>query len=227
MMRDQTMSQMSDADRAEYQGSLAAAGNDARACFQMLAGRCLQRNLRANAGAEMVPEALARCCGTVWDMVEDHGWPTPVKTGEEREAVETELPNLAAWVERAMESMAAGPLETKLQATLRNAVGQLFKACCYPEITVCRNSYRLQTADGRCKRQIHANAKSRLSGSPCVDCPWTVRLTAEQHARLLRDSWAPANAVAFDFDPMCFLPEDFRSLRRFLWQHARSRQDTL
>lgn len=218
---------MSDAEREEYQRGFAATGNNARGCFQLLAGRCLQRYLRANAGAELMPEALAGCCGTVWDIVEGHGWPMPVKIGEEREAVETDLPNLAAWVERAMESMASEPLDTKSRATLRNAVGQLFKACIYPEITVCRNSYRLQTADGRCKRQNHANAKARLSGSPCVDCPWTVRLTAEQHARLLRDSWAPGNAVAFDFDPMCFLPEDFRSLRRFLWLHARSRQDTL
>lgn len=221
------MSLMSAAESEEYRRMLAVAGNSARACFQELAARCLRRFLKANSGLEVPSESIAWCCGTVWDIVGGHGWPEPAGVGEEREAVDTDLPNLAGWIDRAMESVALEHLDARALATLRNAVGQLFKACCYPEITVCRNSYRLQTADGRCKRQIHANARARLSGSPCVDCPWTVRLSAERHAELLRESWAPGNEMAFDFDPMCFLPEDFRSLRRFLWQHARSRQDTL
>ncbi len=215
-------------DHEEYRQSLAAAEGSARRRFQSLAGRCLVRYVNRNSGTALDEAIVAPCCGVVWDIAEAWGWPTPLPVGAEREATDIEMPDLVAWVGRATQSASTDVgMGDKALGCLKTAVEQLIKTCIYPEITVCRNSYRLQTADGRCKRQNHANAKARLSGSPCVDCPWTVRLTAEQHARLLRDSWAPGNAVAFDFDPMCFLPEDFRSLRRFLWLHARSRQDTL
>ncbi len=210
-------------DYEEYRQNLAVAGGSARRRFQSLAGACLERYVRANAGIAMDEKSLTQCCEVVWDMVETQGWPAPLSVGQEREATDTELPDLAVWVDRATRSFVTAGVGEQALACLKTAAGQLFKACLYPEITVCRESYRQQTADGRCKRQNHATAKTRLSGSPCVDCPFTVRLSAEQHAALLRKNWAPANSISFDSDPMCFLPEDFRGLRRFLWLHARTR----
>jgi len=232
--------QLSDSEWVEFRHSLSLAGGGVRECFQLLSARCLARYVRSNAGIELDPEPLRQCCGAIWNIVDAHGWPQPLSRGAEREATDTELPELPDWTERVLRSFAGtdpdkgksatdttgqavGGGKSQAMTLLKVAVGQLFKACFYPEITVCRNSYRQQTADGRCKRQNPTAARARLSGSPCVDCPWTVRLSAEEHARLLTASWAPANSIPFDSDPMCFLPEDFRSLRRFLWLHARTR----
>lgn len=214
-------------DDEKYRRNPAHTGESARLRFQFLAGACLARYVQANAGVVVAESCLMPCCEVVWDIVEAHGWPEPLPAGIERRATDTELTDLATWVDRATRPAVEAGVGGQVLSCLKAAVGQLFKTCLYQEITVCRESYRMQTADGRCKRQIQANARARLSGSHCVDCPWTVRLTAEQHATLLRKNWAPGNAVTFDSDPMCFLPEDFRSLRRFLWLHGRSRQDTL
>ncbi len=217
------MSLLTYKDHEEYRQSLAVAGGSARRRFQSLAGACLARYVRANAGIATEEASLAQCCEVVWDIVDTQGWPAPLPVGKEREATDTALPDLAAWVDRATRSFVTAGVGEQALACLKTAVGQLFKTCLYPEITVCRESYRQQTAEGHCKRQKHATASARLSGSPCVDCPYTVRLSAELHATLLRKNWAETNSTSFDSDPMCFLPEDFRGLRRFLWLHARTR----
>jgi hypothetical protein len=116
---------------------------------------------------------------------------------------------------------AYAPLERRVLGPLAEAAGwmtpvrQLVKACWYPEFRRCRDSYREREADGTCRRQESGQARGRLSGSPCVDCPYWLELTAVQHARVVREGWA-GEAGAFAADPELYLPSDFRELRRLV-----------
>jgi hypothetical protein len=89
----------------------------------------------------------------------------------------------------------------------------LVKACLQPEFRRCRDSYREREPDGTCRRQDRDKARARLSGSHCVDCPYWLELTPEQHRRVLRDNWSgDPSALAENEDT--YLPADFRELRR-------------
>lgn len=99
-------------------------------------------------------------------------------------------------------------------------VRQLVKACLQPEFRRCRDSYRERDEDGTCRRQQAGKARGRLSGSPCVDCPYWLELTPEQHARALRDGWV-GDVAAFESDVELYLPSDFRALRRHVRACAR------
>jgi hypothetical protein len=103
---------------------------------------------------------------------------------------------------------------------LSEAGRQLVKACFYPELKVCRDSFRECAGDGSCRRQELERVRRRISGAHCVDCPHWVGLDAEQHAEYLQREWR-GDARVFAAHREVFLPEDFRALRR--WLHAAAR----
>jgi hypothetical protein len=118
-------------------------------------------------------------------------------------------------------SLSAQVLDGVTDASLAEAARQLVKACFYPEFKVCRDSFRETTRDGACRRQELERARARISGSHCVDCPHWVGLTPAEHVEFLAREWHEG-AAAFRADQPVFLPEDFRSLRR--WLHAAARR---
>jgi len=103
---------------------------------------------------------------------------------------------------------------------LGDVARQLVKSCFYPEFTTCRDSYRECGKDGSCRRQEEPRARRRLSGSHCVDCPHWVALGAAQHEALLTEAWH-GDRAHFKLNRALFIPEDFRALRRWLWNQAR------
>lgn len=98
---------------------------------------------------------------------------------------------------------------------LQEAAKQLVKACFYPELAECRNSFREVGRDGACRRQELARARGRVSGTHCVDCPHWVALAPGEHAAMLACEWK-SGAEDFTAGREVFLPEDFRELRRCL-----------
>ena len=100
---------------------------------------------------------------------------------------------------------------------LADAVTQLVKAITYPRLEVCRESYREATPDGSCRRQALAQARRRISGTHCVDCPHWLAFAPAEHAAWLRAAWRTA-PTEFDAARGVFLPEDFRALRRLLYR---------
>lgn len=103
---------------------------------------------------------------------------------------------------------------------LEEAARQLVKACFYPELKACRDSYRAEDAGGRCRRQELPRVRGRMSGSHCVDCPHWVGLDGAAHRDLLAGSWRGDGAEWGQYHSV-FLPEDFRALRRWLYAYAR------
>ena len=129
-----------------------------------------------------------------------------------------------------MSEQECAPLVARVTAGLEDAVladaaRQLVKACFYPEFKVCRNSFREVTRDGVCRRQEIGRARTRISGSHCVDCPHWVGLTPEAHATYLRQEWC-GDPAEFGTQQSVFLPEDFRVLRRWLYRAARQARPT-
>lgn len=102
---------------------------------------------------------------------------------------------------------------------LAEVVRQLIKACLHPVFTQCRDSYRERSADGRCRRQEPDRTRVRVSGAPCVDCPYWTRLTAADHGRLLDAGWV-GDPAAWHGEADLYLPEDFRALRRWVRRRA-------
>ncbi len=98
---------------------------------------------------------------------------------------------------------------------LADAVKQLVKACGYPRLAQCRDSFREVTREGGCRRQELARVRGRISGSHCVDCPHWTALTPAQHAEFLAAEWR-ADPALWSAHREVFLPEDFRALRRWL-----------
>jgi len=99
--------------------------------------------------------------------------------------------------------------------SLADAVTQLVKAITYPRLKVCRDSYREAGPDGSCRRQVLAQARRRISGTHCVDCPHWLTFGPAEHAAWLRAAWR-TDPAEFDVGRGTFLPEDFRALRRLL-----------
>jgi hypothetical protein len=174
--------------------------------FDALVIANLERWFRRN-GRFAVP--AAECAGVaerLRSLLAEKGLPRVPPGGRPEEAGELPAEECAA-----MERCVLGPLGTdELWAT---PVRQLVKACLQPEFRRCRDSYREREADGSCRRQQAGKARGRLSGSPCVDCPYWLELTVERHARVVRDGWA-GDVAAFESDAELYLPSDFRALRR-------------
>jgi hypothetical protein len=92
---------------------------------------------------------------------------------------------------------------------------QVIKACLHPVFTQCRDSYRERAADGHCRRQERDRTRLRVSGAPCVDCPYWTSLDGPAHGRLLDDGWV-GNPAAWRAEADLYLPDDFRALRRWV-----------
>lgn len=129
----------------------------------------------------------------------------------------------APWREEELDPLVAELVEDDDPAAVAEAARQLVKACCYPELTVCRDSFQAPGSDGRCRRQELSRVRTRVSGSHCVDCPHWVALTAEPHAALLESAWR-GDEAEWGRSRGLFLPEDFRALRRCLHRLARDRK---
>lgn len=100
------------------------------------------------------------------------------------------------------------------------AARQLVKACFYPPLVGCRDSFREVTREGVCRRQQLERVRGRISGTHCVDCPHWTALEAGRHAEYLAAEWRMEPAVLVAHRGV-FLPEDFRALRRWLQAAAR------
>jgi len=145
-------------------------------------------------------------------IVERQGLPPPLPDGESGEPGGMAELACATFVREALGGDAVSPAAEPLR--------QIVKACFHPEFRNCRNSFREVSADGKCRRQDLARARRRVSGAPCVDCPYWVQLDAAAHAKLLLAHAAGSPAeIARHLD--VFLPEDFRRLRQ--WRHAAAR----
>jgi hypothetical protein len=147
----------------------------------------------------------------LWAIATERGLPPPLAAHERGEPGGMTEEECSPLVARALAG-AADPL-------LAEAVRQVIKACLYPEFKTCRDSFREVGADGRCKRQEFDRVRRRVSGAHCVDCPYWVTLTPEQHERFLAENWR-AGAAEFAADRRVFLPEDFRALRQWVRRAA-------
>lgn len=204
-------------DEREYRAGCAAHGGSARAWFEVLAAAVVARMRHQDGGPAVSPGAIAAGMRGLWEAAEAMGWPPPLAAGVARRAGET--PG-AALEPRALAAVAGVEGEAE-RARLLPVIRQLLKACVYPEFTECRDSYRTAGPDGRCSRQQPAVAAARISGSPCVDCPYFVTLTQPEHEALLQAGWIGAASPVLRGDSCVFLPKDFRALRRFLWLRSR------
>jgi hypothetical protein len=127
------------------------------------------------------------------------------------------------WREEELGPLVAELVEADDPAAVAEAARQLVKACFYPELKACRDSFQAVGPDGLCRRQDLARVRTRVSGSHCVDCPHWVALRADEHARLLGAAWR-GDAAEWQSSRELFLPEDFRALRRCLHALARVRE---
>jgi hypothetical protein len=155
---------------------------------------------------------LTRFAAQLREQVCERGLPQPLRDGEVGAPGAMSEDECGAWVARIMTGLD--------EPGLAEAAKQLVKACFYPEFTVCRDSYREVTRDGSCRRQELARARTRISGTHCVDCPHWVALTPATHAEFLAKAWCH-DPAEFRRDREIFLPEDFRALRGWLRTQAR------
>lgn len=124
------------------------------------------------------------------------------------------------WRDEELVPLAGELIEQDDPAAVGEAARQLVKACFYPELAVCRDSFRAMGADGLCRRQELARVRMRVSGSHCVDCPHWLALAGEEHRALLETAWRGSPAEWRESREI-FLPEDFRALRQCLRTLAR------
>ncbi len=175
--------------------------------FARLAEAVVRRWGAQNGAPELSVAELATFTEQLWSVVADRGLPPPLSPGEvgaPRELTEAECALLVARV-------VGGTSHPHLPEAAR----QLIKTCLYPEFTVCRDSYRAVSPDGACRRQDLTRARKRASGSHCVDCPYWLTLSANEHGEMLAANWSEG-AVSFDAHREIFLPEDYRALRRWV-----------
>jgi len=158
------------------------------------------------------PEDVLRLAVNLRTLIEERGLPRPLGRSELGQPGEMSAQECEPLVARAVIGLAA--------ADWAPLARQMVKACFYPEFKVCRDSFRELASDGTCRRQELSRARSRVSGSHCIDCPHWTSLSPEIHRRYLTEQWR-TDPEEFDAHRDVFLPEDFRALRR--WLHARAR----
>jgi len=186
--------------------------NDA-AEFSRLVSAVLTRFLMQNGRENLAPKESEAVGARLWAVANERGWPRALPKGE-------------CGAPGGMGEDEVAPLVARVLAganddLLANGVKQLVKACCYPEFTECRDSFREVAKDGGCRRQELARVRSRVSGTHCVDCPYWVALTPAAHGEFLAREWRVGGAAALAEQRAVFLPEDFRALRK--WLHAKAR----
>jgi hypothetical protein len=180
--------------------------------FVRLVGATVQRFFVQNKQEPPAERERMALATRLWALVTERGLPRPLRPAERGTPGEMSDAECAPLVARVL-GEAQDPL-------LKTVVRQLVKACLYPEFKTCRDSFREVSPDGSCRRQELGRVLGRVSGAHCVDCPYWVALTPEQHEKFLGREWR-AGAAEFAAQHAVFLPEDFRALRR--WLHARAR----
>ena len=205
-----------DPDFLAYRRLLAAHGGQSAAVFVVRASVCVRRWLRQNECAPLGEGLLAGYLLQLWKIVDQEGLPPPLMSGEPGLAGEMSAARVAGLIERIYAGVDLGAQRHDLDTVTR----QLVKACLQPEFRKCRESYKA-VVNGSCRRQERTRACDRISGSHCVDCPYWISLGPDRHFSLLEEDWADANPGELMRNRDIFLPEDFRELRVFLWQHAR------
>lgn len=154
-------------------------------------------------------ELSATLAHRLWRLIEERGLPPPLPPGAQGEPQEMSKAEVAPLIEQMLAGF--GPAERE---ALDTPARQVLKACFYGEFKVCRDSFREVSPEGSCRRQELKRVRERISGSHCVDCPYWTGLEPDQHGRYLSKEWRgdPAELAAHR---AIFLPEDFRTLRRF------------
>lgn len=181
--------------------------------FQRLVVQVLERFTRQNGGT-VDGVSLRRFAEQLAQLVLKRGVPPPLREGDAGAPGELDKSEIKELTERALAGAAADEL-------LTDGAKQLVKACFYPEFHVCRDSYRERSGKGVCKRQVLERARGRVSGAHCVDCPYWTDVSPERHAELLRDGWC-ADPAELERNRAIFLPEDFRAVRRWVREAART-----
>ena len=180
--------------------------------FAELVDRILRRFFAQNGRSPPAHGEGLALGARLWAQVAERGLPAPLDPGEAR--------GPGGMTEADYAPLIAQVLDRSTDELVASAAKQLVKACFYPELTVCRDSFREVAMDGGCLRQELKRVRGRISGAHCVDCPhWAARSPAD-HEAFLAGAWH-GGAAAFWEAREIFLPEDFRALRR--WLHARAR----
>lgn len=170
-------------------------------------GPLLARFLRQNGADPLPPAESALLASRLAEELLAHGLPAPLPPGE--------LGRPGGLAEADCAGIVGRAVGADVPPFLAEALRQVTKACLHPPFHTCRNSYRETASDGTCRRQQRARVLLRVSGSPCVDCPYWTTLPASEHEGLLLGGWA-AGSGAYDPGDEVFLPADFRALRRLL-----------
>lgn len=183
--------------------------------FVEAAGRVLARYCRQNEAAGVGARTILLISERLWEVVRSHALPPSLAVADMGEPKEMTSAEVASFIEVVLDGIAE-------REALSAPVGQMVKACFYPEFRKCRDSYREIDATGACRRQQLAKAKARVSGAHCVDCPYWMGLSPEQHRDCLVEAWR-GDSAEFAGAQDVFLPEDFRTFRMTVRQEARSR----
>lgn len=184
-----------------------------RDTFEQQVGAILSRYARQNGLPTFSDGATAKFARQLDSVIETRGLPRPLATGERGEPGEM----AAAEVEPLVSTVLAG---IDCPDEWRTVTRQLVKACFHPEFKSCRESYREIDSQGSCRRQDVDRARSRVSGSHCVDCPYWTALTPTQHADCLGAGWV-GDRREFEAHRDLFLPEDFRAFRLLMRERAK------
>lgn len=185
--------------------------------FVVIVAEILRRFCLQNGWALPAPEVLRRYADGLWALVKERGLPRPLGAGEPGAPGELSEEACAPLVARVLANASEAD-----RIFFANPLRQLVKACFHEEFKVCRDSFREPSPDGICRRQQLVRARQRVSGTHCIDCPYWVALTPEQHGHFLENEWQPAGRQDLDLHRSIFLPEDFRRLRRYLHHTARA-----
>jgi len=185
--------------------------------FDWIVSGILETYMKRNARGRLGEHETHRFTERLRRIIARRGLPTPLPAGEMGEPGEMADAEVAPLVSELLH-------ESSRSEDLAVPARQLIKACFQREFRRCRDSYREREADGTCRRQQLNKALARVSGSHCVDCPYWTSLTREEHTACLLRGWA-GNAAEFQAHADVFLPEEFRSLRR--WLHAQARAEYL
>lgn len=181
--------------------------------FSELVAAVVARFHAQNGSTPPGPDVLAAVAARLHGMLIERGLPRPAAEGTAHARGGLTGEEIAILAER-VAGRGADPLLTE-------AVRQLVKACFYPEIQVCCDSFREVASDGVCHRQELARARGRISGSHCVDCPHWTELPPARHAEFFAGEWRGVPAVLAAHREV-FRPPDFGALRR--WLHAKARR---
>jgi hypothetical protein len=176
----------------------------------------LARYLQQNEQPAVARQELVGLGERLWQQIESRGLPPPLAKTEMGNPGDLSPSEIAVLLNPLLTA-------TRAQSPLESPLQQLVKACFYPPFRKCRESYRERAPDGTCRRQQLERARTRVSGSHCVDCPYWTALTTVQDTTLVCDGWA-GDVAEFSAHAAVFLPEDFRQLRHLLADTASHQQ---